>query len=135
MDNMTCLEALLFASGKPVESKMLCEVMEISQEQLKEAVDALSKKLNSDDSGIQLIEINDGYQLGTKEEPLVYIKGNPPSFAGEIIGDAFAIRNDYAMKIDYVMDIFTPHYGTDCETFLYAVHDVRFSAIGFCTMY
>ena len=43
-------------------------------------------------------------QLGTKEEPLVYIKGNPPSFTSEIIGDAFAIRNDYAMKIDYVMD-------------------------------
>ena len=43
-------------------------------------------------------------QLGTKEEPLVYIKGNPPAFTSEIIGDAFAIRNDYAMKIDYVVD-------------------------------
>lgn len=43
-------------------------------------------------------------QLGTKNEPLVYIKGNPPSFNSEIIGDAFAIRNDYAMKIDYVAE-------------------------------
>ncbi len=43
-------------------------------------------------------------QLGTKEEPLVYIKGNPPAFTSEIIGDAFAIRNDYAMKIDYVLE-------------------------------
>ncbi len=43
-------------------------------------------------------------QLGTKDEPLVYIKGNPPSFTSEIIGDAFAIRNKYAMKIDYVQD-------------------------------
>ncbi len=43
-------------------------------------------------------------QLGTKEEPLVYIKGNPPSFSSEIIGDAFALRNDYAMRIDYVID-------------------------------
>lgn len=41
-------------------------------------------------------------QLGSKEEPLVYIKGNPPSFNEEIIGDAFAIRNDYAMRIDYI---------------------------------
>ncbi len=41
-------------------------------------------------------------QLGTKNEPLVYIKGNPPSFASEIIGDAFAIRNDYAMAIDFL---------------------------------
>ncbi len=43
-------------------------------------------------------------QLGSKNEPLVYIKGNPPAFTEEIIGDAFAIRNDYAMKIDYVKD-------------------------------
>ncbi len=43
-------------------------------------------------------------QLGTKEEPLVYIKGNPPAFTSEIIGDAFALRNDYAMRIDYVID-------------------------------
>ena len=43
-------------------------------------------------------------QLGTKDEPLVYIKGNPPAFTSEIIGDAFAIRNDYAMKIDYISE-------------------------------
>lgn len=43
-------------------------------------------------------------QLGEKDEPLVYIKGNPPSFSSEIIGDSFAIRNEYAMKIDYVAE-------------------------------
>ncbi len=43
-------------------------------------------------------------QLGTKEEPLKYIVGNPPSFAGEIMGDAFAPRNDYAMNIDFVAE-------------------------------
>lgn len=43
-------------------------------------------------------------QLGSKNEPLTYIRGNPPSFASEIIGDAFAPRNIYALKIDYVLD-------------------------------
>ena len=43
-------------------------------------------------------------QLGTKDEPLAYIKGNPPSFSSEIIGDAFAPRNEYAMNIDFVAD-------------------------------
>jgi len=43
-------------------------------------------------------------QLGSKDEPLYYIKGNPPSFTSEIVGDAFAIRNDYAMKIDYIAE-------------------------------
>ena len=36
-------------------------------------------------------------------------------------------------KIDYVMDVFTPHYGTDCNTSLVAGHDVRHAAIGFGT--
>lgn len=43
-------------------------------------------------------------QLGTKEEPLSYIKGNPPSFSSEIIGDAFAPRNEYAMNIDFLKE-------------------------------
>lgn len=43
-------------------------------------------------------------QLGSKEEALSYIKGNPPSFSSEIIGDAFAPRNEYAMNIDFVKE-------------------------------
>ena len=43
-------------------------------------------------------------QLGSKDEPLSFIKGNPPSFSGEIIGDAFAPRNAYAMNIDFVKE-------------------------------
>ena len=43
-------------------------------------------------------------QLGSKDEPLSYIKGNPPSFTSEIIGDAFAPRNTYAMNIDFVQE-------------------------------
>ncbi|MDR0934905.1 MAG: ATP-binding cassette domain-containing protein [Erysipelotrichaceae bacterium] len=41
-------------------------------------------------------------QLGSKEEPLSYIPGNPPSFAHEIIGDPFAERNKYALGIDFL---------------------------------
>lgn len=41
-------------------------------------------------------------QLGSKDEPLSFIPGNPPSFAKDIIGDAFADRNVYAMNIDFL---------------------------------
>ncbi len=37
-------------------------------------------------------------------------------------------------NIDYVMDVFTPHYGTDCDTSIVAGHDVRHAAIGFGTL-
>lgn len=33
-------------------------------------------------------------------------------------------------KVDYVMDIFTPHYGTDCDPAVVAGYDVRHAAIG-----
>ena len=36
-------------------------------------------------------------------------------------------------KIDYVMDIFTPHYGTDADGSILAGYDIRHAAIGFGT--
>jgi len=35
-----------------------------------------------------------------------------------------------AAGVDYVMDIFTPHYGTDCDGSILAGYDVRHAAIG-----
>ena len=32
--------------------------------------------------------------------------------------------------VDFAMDIFTPHYGTDCDPALLAGHDIRHAAIG-----
>lgn len=33
-------------------------------------------------------------------------------------------------NVDYVMDIFTPHYGTDCDGSILAGYDIRHAAIG-----
>ena len=41
-------------------------------------------------------------QLGVKGEKLYTIQGAPPKLFDEIQGDAFAPRNPYALKIDYV---------------------------------
>lgn len=40
-------------------------------------------------------------QLGTKGTELFSIDGTPPSLYNEIVGDAFAPRNKFAMKIDF----------------------------------
>ena len=40
------------------------------------------------------------------------------------------IRAAEGAGIDFVMDIFTPHYGTDCDASLFAGHDLRHAAIG-----
>ncbi|MCI5615778.1 MAG: ABC transporter ATP-binding protein [Clostridia bacterium] len=41
-------------------------------------------------------------QLGVKGQPLYSIEGTPPNLFTEIKGDAFAQRNRYAMKIDFL---------------------------------
>ncbi len=40
-------------------------------------------------------------QLGVKGEDLYYIAGTPPSLYNQIKGDAFAPRNEHALKIDF----------------------------------
>lgn len=40
-------------------------------------------------------------QLGEKGEDLFAIKGTPPSLFSKIVGDAFAPRSEYSMKIDF----------------------------------
>jgi oligopeptide transport system ATP-binding protein len=41
-------------------------------------------------------------QLGVKGRPLYSISGTPPNLFNEIVGDAFALRNPRALKIDFV---------------------------------
>ncbi len=43
-------------------------------------------------------------QLAVENEPLTFIRGNPPVFTKEIEGDSFAPRSDYAMRIDYMIE-------------------------------
>lgn len=62
------IEALLFVSGKPVDIKTLMEVTKSSKEDVLEAAKELRQLLIDRNSGIQLIEINSGYQLATLEK-------------------------------------------------------------------
>ena len=43
-------------------------------------------------------------QLGIKGKDLTFIPGTPPSLFNEIKGDAFAPRNKFALKIDFVKE-------------------------------
>ena len=43
-------------------------------------------------------------QIGIKGEALYSIPGTPPSLYNDIVGDAFAPRNPYAMEIDFVKE-------------------------------
>lgn len=67
------IEAMLFASGRSVDIKILSEILGVETEKIKEAAQRLKENLQDRKSGIQLIEINNGYQLATLEKFYSYI--------------------------------------------------------------
>ena len=69
------LEAILFACGAPVAFDRLCEILGVNFEVLREAAAILKEKYSDDhESGIQLITVEDAYQLCTKAYVAEYVK-------------------------------------------------------------
>lgn len=66
------IEALLFASGEPLEKKQLAKLLELTDGQLHIALDALANELKG--RGIALIETRHGVELRTSPEASSIIK-------------------------------------------------------------
>lgn len=62
------IEAMLFAVGAPMTVERLCELTGEEEDAVKAAAEKIEARLAADESGIQLIRIEDGYQLCTKPE-------------------------------------------------------------------
>ena len=69
----SAIEALLFASGKPVSINTLSIILEQEKNDIEEAAQNLKIKLAERNSGIQLIKVNESYQLCTLEIYYDYI--------------------------------------------------------------
>jgi segregation and condensation protein B len=67
------IEAMLFAYGKPVDTKTLCDILDIDKDTLIKVIDKMKIDFNEQDRGIQIININNGYQLTTLEKFYPYI--------------------------------------------------------------
>lgn len=62
------IEAMLFASGQKVEVKTLENILEISSEDIITIIESLKSDYAEEGRGIQIINVEDGYQMCTKEE-------------------------------------------------------------------
>ncbi|MBP3387333.1 MAG: SMC-Scp complex subunit ScpB [Clostridia bacterium] len=68
------IEAVLFASGAPLEKDRMKTIFGFEDEELLGAIELLKKKYDGVDCGIMLIEVENAYQLCTKSEFSNYIK-------------------------------------------------------------
>jgi len=62
------IEALVFVSGDPVSVKRLEEVLESTEEEIREAIEALTQRYVDAGAGIQVMEVAGGFQLRTRPQ-------------------------------------------------------------------
>ena len=67
------IEAILFAAGRPVEKNELILTLEISAEDIDSIIKSMQEEYKKEDRGIELISIENSYQLCTKKELYEYI--------------------------------------------------------------
>ena len=80
------IEAILFAAGRPVEKNELVLALEISAEDIDTIVKSMQEEYKKEDKGIELIQVENSYQLCTKKELYEYIypvldKRNKPNLS------------------------------------------------------
>lgn len=71
---LSALEAVLFASGDPISIDRLSQVFEIKPEEIEQYIKELKAKLDSNNSGFNVVRLENTYQLVTREEFAPYIK-------------------------------------------------------------
>ncbi len=62
------IEAILFAAGRPVSQKELILSLEISEEDIKSIIAKMQENYQSQARGIEIVNIEQSYQLCTKKE-------------------------------------------------------------------
>lgn len=67
------IEAILFAVGRKVSTKELVIALELAEQDIVSIVENMKTELEERNSGIEIISVEDGYQLCTKKEYYEYI--------------------------------------------------------------
>ena len=80
------IEAILFAAGREVTKNEIMLALEISSDEIDEIISVMQNDYKSEDRGIELIKVDDSYQLCTKKEMYEYVypvldKRNKPNLS------------------------------------------------------
>lgn len=67
------IEAMLFSTGREIKIKEIMNALEIGSEDIDKIMQNMKMKYEAEESGLELIKVEDGYQLCTKKELYDYI--------------------------------------------------------------
>ena len=80
------IESIMFAVGRDISTKELSSVLEIAPENIEEIIESMRVEFEESGRGVQIIKVNDGYQLCSRKENYEYIyqiidKRNKPNLS------------------------------------------------------
>ena len=80
------IEAILFAAGREVTKNEIMLALEISSDEIDEIISSMQNDYRNEDRGIELIKVDDSYQLCTKKDMYEYVypvldKRNKPNLS------------------------------------------------------
>ena len=67
------IEAILFAAGRIVKTSELILVLEKNEEEIHTIIKSMQEECKANNRGIEIIQVEDGYQLATKKDLYEYI--------------------------------------------------------------
>ena len=67
------IEAILFAAGRVIKINELMAILEISSDEIISIVNNMGEEYAKSNRGIEIIKVEDGYQLATKKEMYEYL--------------------------------------------------------------
>ncbi|MCL2860643.1 MAG: SMC-Scp complex subunit ScpB [Oscillospiraceae bacterium] len=67
------IEAMLFAAGREVNKKEIIDILEISEDTLEKLIVNMQTEFKEQNRGVEIIKINDGYQMCSRKEFCEYI--------------------------------------------------------------
>ncbi|MCI5905367.1 MAG: SMC-Scp complex subunit ScpB [Oscillospiraceae bacterium] len=73
-EEISIIEAILFASGEPVEIQRLSEAAGIDTDTVEKIVQLLNDRYETNESSMQVLRLADSYQLCVKEQYIDYIR-------------------------------------------------------------
>lgn len=72
-EQQAIIEAILYAAGRQVEITELMSALELSKDEIISLIDLMINEYKNNNRGIEIIKVNDAYQLCTKKEYYDYI--------------------------------------------------------------
>ena len=67
------IEAILFSAGRVIKINELMAILEISSDEIISIVNNMGEEYAKNNRGIEIIKVEDGYQLATKKEMYEYL--------------------------------------------------------------